>query len=266
MNNSKSEFPRDGSVLVVVTARMRSARCPGKVLAELAGKPLIEHLLERMVWVAGREQVVLATSESPENKILVELAESLGVAGFIGDEEDVLGRHVEVARRYEAEHVVRVTGDNPLTDLGLVQSLTALQLAEGADYSYVPGDALFMGILPELISREALERSHRDGEERHRSEFVTLYIKEKPNKFQIRQMKIPETLYRPEFRLTVDEPPDLELMRTVFERLYRQGKIIQTQQAIELLDAEPALAAVNKHIVHRAANLRSVILDGSILD
>ena len=117
MNNSKSEFPRDGSVLVVVTARMRSARCPGKVLAELAGKPLIEHLLERMVWVAGREQVVLATSESPENKILVELAESLGVAGFIGDEEDVLGRHVEVARRYEAEHVVRVTGDNPPSDL-----------------------------------------------------------------------------------------------------------------------------------------------------
>ncbi len=262
--NSTPEFPGDGRVLVVITARMRSERCPGKVVAELAGKPLLEHLLERMVWVAGRKQVVLATAESSENRILVELAERLGVAGFTGDEEDVLGRHVEVARRYDAEHVVRVTGDNPLTDLGLIRSLTALHLAEGADYTYVPGDALLMGILPELVSREALERSHRDGEDRHRSELVTLYIKENPDRFRIRQMKIPETLYRPDFRLTVDEPPDLELMRAVFERLYRPGEVLQTRQAIELLEAEPALAAVNAHIGHRAANLRSVALDDGI--
>ena len=69
----------DGEVLVVVSARMRSARCPGKAVAPLAGKPLLTHLLERLRTLAG-EQVVLATSESPENDGLVRLAETSDVS------------------------------------------------------------------------------------------------------------------------------------------------------------------------------------------
>ncbi|MGH9334735.1 MAG: cytidylyltransferase domain-containing protein, partial [Vicinamibacteria bacterium] len=134
---SDGELWKDGRLLVVVSARMKSLRCPGKAMAPLAGKPLLEHLLERVLSVAGPERVVLATSVDPANDVLVEVAEKLGVAGFRGDEEDVLGRHVEVARRWKAEHVVRVTGDNPLTDLPLIESLGRRQLEEDADYTYV---------------------------------------------------------------------------------------------------------------------------------
>ena len=75
-----------------------------------------------------------------------------------------------------------------------------------------------------MISREALEVSHGDGEDRHRSELVTLYIKENPSRFRIERVDIPENLYRPSYRLTVDEPEDLELMEKIFERLYRPGQ------------------------------------------
>jgi spore coat polysaccharide biosynthesis protein SpsF len=250
-------------VIAVVSARMASRRCPGKAMALLAGRPLLQHLLERLLSVKELDGVVLATSEASENHVLVELAETLGVGVFAGDEEDVLGRYVEVARRWQADDVVRVTADNPLTDLSLIRSLVALHRRERADYTYVPGDALLMGILPEVISRQALEQSHRDGEDRHRSELVTLYIKENPERFRIAKAELSESLYRPAYRLTVDEPPDLELMEEIFDRLYRPGEVLETAAAIRLLDEEPGLVRINGHLRHGKANLRSVELDNS---
>ncbi len=248
-------------VVCVVSARMRSSRCPGKAIAPLAGRPLLEHLLKRLLSVEELDGVVLATSASPENQVLVELGERVGVGVFAGDEEDVLGRYVEVADRWQADAVVRVTGDNPLTDLSLVRSLASLHQEQDADYTFVPGDALLMGILPEVISRSALTVSHRDGEDRHRSELVNLYIKENPERFRVVKAELPEPLYRPAYRLTVDEAEDLKLMEAIFDRLYRPGEVLDTAEAIRLLDKEPRLAAINAHLRHGASNLRSVELD-----
>jgi spore coat polysaccharide biosynthesis protein SpsF len=252
-------------VVILVTARMASARCPGKALAPLAGRPLLEVLLDRLASVPGCA-LALATSERSENDPLAALAERLGVDVFRGDEEDVLRRHVDAARSLGADHVVRVTGDNPLTDLETLGALVSLHLEEAADYTYVPGDALLMGILSEVISRGALERSWERGEDRHRTELVTLYIKEHPEEFRVSLGRLPEGLYRPELRLTVDEPEDVELMQRIFERLARPGHRVGTREAIALLDAEPALQKINAHLRHRAANLRSVSLDGRVAE
>ena len=253
-----------GRVVVVVSARMASTRCPGKVLAPLAGRPLLAVLLHRMASVRGVEGLVLATSVSPENDPLEDVARRAGCDVFRGDEEDVLRRHVECARARGADHVVRVTGDNPLTDIETTERLVDLHRRTGADYTYVPGDALLMGILSEVISREALERSWQKGEARHRSELVTLYIKEHPEEFVIATGELPADLYRPEYRLTVDEPEDVRLMQAVFARLDAPGGCVRTRDAIALLDTQPALARSNAHLRHKSANLRSVALDAAI--
>jgi spore coat polysaccharide biosynthesis protein SpsF len=253
-----------GRVLVVVSARMASMRCPGKALAPLAGRPLLEVLLERMAAVRGVEGLVLATSVNSENDPLAAIATRVGVSVFRGDEDDVLGRHLECARAYDADHVVRVTGDNPLTDVETTESLVALHRQQGADYTYVPGDALLMGILSEVISRSALERSWSEGEARHRSELVTLFIKEHPQEFVIATGALPPDLYRPSYRLTVDEPEDVRLMQALFARLATPGRWVRTRDAIALLDAEPELAVTNAHLRHKGANLRSVALDAGI--
>jgi spore coat polysaccharide biosynthesis protein SpsF len=251
-------------VVAVVSARMASSRYPGKAMAPLAGRPLLAVLLERVASARGLEGVVLATSNNRENDVLAHLALEGGFTVFRGDEEDVLRRHVECAHAVGADHVVRVTGDNPLTDIETLQHLVALHLGGGADYTYVPGDALLMGILPEVVSAAALERSWHRGEERHRSELVTLYIKEHPDEFKIRTSELPAGLYRPQYRLTVDEAEDVALMQGLFERLSAPGKIVTVREAIAVLDREPELAKVNAHLRHKAANLRSVELDAGI--
>jgi spore coat polysaccharide biosynthesis protein SpsF len=251
-------------VVAVVSARMASSRYPGKALAPLKGRPLLEVLLERIASSPALDSVALATSGRPENEPLIEIARRMGVPAFRGDEDDVLRRTVDCARSMGADHVVRVTGDNPLTDLETMERLVELHLASAADYSYVPGDALLMGILPEVIARTALERSWNQGEARHRSELVTLYIKEHPGEFKIQTAELPEGLYHPQLRLTVDEKEDVELMQALFERLQAPGKIVSTREAIELLLREPELARINAHLSHKAHNVRSVELDKAI--
>jgi spore coat polysaccharide biosynthesis protein SpsF len=215
--------------------------------------------------VRGVSGVVLATSARPENDVLAALADPFGIPVFRGDEDDVLRRHLDCARAVGAKHVVRVTGDNPLTDVETTEALIALHLEKGADYTYVPGDALLMGILSEVISTEALTRSWERGDARHRSELMTLYIKEHPEEFRIALGTLPAHLYRPQYRLTVDEPEDVELMQAVFARLARPRHVVTTREAIALLDSEPALAAINATARHKAGNLRSVALDATIM-
>jgi spore coat polysaccharide biosynthesis protein SpsF len=253
------------AVWIVVSARMASSRSPGKALADLGGRPLLEVLLERMRTVQGVSGVALATSVRPENDALAAVAARLAVPVFRGDEDDVLLRHLDCARWLEAEHVVRVTGDNPLTDVGTAEALVARHLDAGADYTYVPGDALLMGILSEVISAHALARAWERGEARHRSELMTLYIKEHPAEFRIALGALPAELYRPRYRLTVDEPEDLALMQALFSRLARPGHVVTTREAIALMDADPTLAAMNAAAQHKAANLHSVALDASIV-
>ena len=251
-------------VVAIVSARMASSRYPGKALVPLAGRPLLQVLLERIASSPELDSVALATSTSPDNQPLVDIARKLGVPAFQGDDEDVLRRYVDCARSMGADHVVRVTGDNPLTDLETLEKLVALHLQTGADYTYVPGEALLMGILSEVIAKSALEASWDRGEARHRSELVTLYIKENPQEFKIRTAALPGGLRRPHYRLTVDEKEDVELMQLLFERLQQPGRIVTTREAIKLLDREPELAKLNAHLSHKAHNVRSVELDATI--
>ena len=212
----------------------------------------------------GCDGLVLATSANAENAPLVELAKGMGVSCYRGDEDDVLRRYIDCAKHVGAQHVVRVTGDNPLTDVATIERLVALHRAENADYTYVPGDALLMGILAEVISLRALERSWNRGEPRHRSELMTLYIKENPRQFRIRTLELAPELYRPAYRLTVDEPADVQLMQAIFDRLDAPGTVVETREAIALLDREPDLARINAHLQHKAGNIRSVALDAGV--
>ena len=248
----------------LVTARMASARCPGKALQELLpGEPLLAILIARMRTSKVVDEVALATSVNPENDAIADLGRSLGVRVFRGAEDDVLRRHVDAAREFDADHLVRVTGDNPLTDVGTMDALVALHHERGADYTYVPGEALLMGILAEVISSEALARSWDLGEAKHRSELVTLYIKEHPAEFKIAMLDLDPALLRPGYRLTVDHPEDLRLQREIFTALGK-GILVDTRDATALLDSRPDLVAINAHLTHKGVNHRSVELDAMV--
>jgi spore coat polysaccharide biosynthesis protein SpsF len=93
----------------------------------------------------------------------------------------------------------------------------------------------------ELIRLKALEESHAKGDNRHRSELCTLYIREHHQSFKIVRLEIPEELNRKDLRFTVDNPEDLAVCRIVYGVFKERAPKIPVTEIIKFLDKNPKL-------------------------
>jgi spore coat polysaccharide biosynthesis protein SpsF len=233
-------------VIAIVQARIGSTRLPGKVLMNIANKPMLWHVVDRLKRAKTLNMIVLATSIKEQDRILVEFAEKNGMKSFAGSEDDVLDRYLRVAEKIGADIVVRVTADNPLTDPYIIDRMVTKHIEMSADYTCV--NDLPLGTSAEVISIDTLKRVHELGTKPHYREHVTTFIKENPKLFDMYVMDIENNLQRPELRLTVDTEEDLNLMRIIYARLYRPDRIISIDKVIDLLDKQPELRGINAHI------------------
>src|SRR5437763_16000587 len=106
------------NTLCVVQARMGSTRLPGKVMAELAGRPALAFMLDRLAPIEV-DQLVVATSTDEADDQIEALAAEKSVPVVRGSEDDVLARFIVALDAYPATNVVRLTGDCPLMDPAL---------------------------------------------------------------------------------------------------------------------------------------------------
>lgn len=191
----------------VVQARMGSTRLPGKVLKPIAGRPLLDHVIGRLSSLRSEVLPIVATTVEKNDDAIVARCGELGVKCFRGSEPDVLGRYVACARAYGLDHVVRLTADNPFTDIEELDRLIDLHLALGNDYTHSFG-VMPLGVGAEMFTRAALERSGRDGHAPNHREHVNEYIQENPQSFRIGQLDVPAAKNHPEISLTVDTEDD----------------------------------------------------------
>jgi spore coat polysaccharide biosynthesis protein SpsF len=245
-------------VVAVVQARNGSERLPEKVLARLGDKPVIAHVLAALEAATTVDEVVLATTEAPVDDRLADVARELGFRVHRGSEEDVLGRFVDAVEGDPADVVLRQTGDNPLLDPGIVDTAVAEYLKGGCDYVSNNVERTWpRGMDVEVVSREALERSHREGQRPEDREHVTVYIRTHPELFRIRQVHAPARETWPDLRLTLDTPADFELLTRVFGELYEPGRIIHAGAVIDWFRAHPDVAAINAGIEQKTVLGRS---------
>ncbi|HTV03316.1 MAG TPA: NTP transferase domain-containing protein [Luteitalea sp.] len=191
--------------LVILQARLGSQRLPGKVMAPLAGVPLVEYCLVRLL-AAGVGPVVLATTTRPEDAALLAVAERLGVESLTGSVDDVLARFADVVRRHpDAQQILRATADNPFVDIdGPARVLAAL--GAGADYAVEEG--LPLGTAVEGVRRDVLLQAHREAATPYDREHVTPWVRRVDG--VVRAMPAAPAIVRaPDLRLTVDTPDDL---------------------------------------------------------
>lgn len=231
--------------ICIVQARMTSTRLPGKVLASLEGKTIIEHVYERLSESKKINEIVFAIPDSEENRVLEEFLSRKKIKFFLGSEENVLERFYKCAEKYNADIVIRVTCDNPLVDYEAIDLL--IDELEHSHLDYITTEGLPLGCSTEVFTFQALETAFQKAGKDYEKEHVTPYIFEHPESFKVEKMNAPAALHHPGMRFTVDTGEDLKLMKAIYHALYRD-KPINLRDVIELVLKRPELMQINAHI------------------
>ncbi len=199
--------------VAIIQSRLGSTRLPRKAFALINGRPLIEHVILRAAQISGLDRLIVATTTLEEDRPLVELCGLLHVPVFRGSGPDVLARYYRCARAFEADVVVRITGDCPLLDP--VSSTLVLQEFLEGDDDYVSNTPAIGtdGWDTEVMTFRALRRAHREATGRTDREHVTPYIREHTEQFRVGRY-VPFRIPGDE-KWSVDTQEDLERVRAV---------------------------------------------------
>jgi spore coat polysaccharide biosynthesis protein SpsF len=240
-----------GKVIGVITARILSDQSPNMIMKDIAGKTSFAHHVERLNRVKGIDGIFLATSKNKDNKSLIEEADKLGCGWYEGDEDDVVERHIALCERECAEAVIRVTGNCPLFDIDTPTVFVNEFKRQYHDFIYVSNLSTIYGTLSELISYNALLEVHKHYE----GAAVSLYIRKNMELFDTFGIEIEESLCRPEYRLILDRQPDLDLVRYIYNDLYK-GEPLNLGEVYMWLDDNPDIAKINKDIKAHSINIQ----------
>lgn len=236
-------------VVAVIQARTSSERLPRKVLLPLGDRPVIDHVIAAVKSATLVDHVVLATTVNTGDDDLVAAGERMGVGVFRGSESDVLGRFVGALAGDAADVVIRHTADDPLLDPRVIDAVVGDFLRGGCDYaSNILARSWPRGLDTEVFSREALVRTDREGRLPEHREHVTIYMRTHPERFRLRNVVAPADETWPELRLCVDTQEDYELLRQVFNALWKPRCIVDVKTVVAWLKAHPEVAALNAGI------------------
>ena len=230
----KSSLIKDEEVGLVIQARMGSTRLPGKVLMDLCGKPVLLHIIEQLKNLKEEYKRVIITSTEEKDNAIENFCKENKILFFRGSEDDVLDRYYQAAKLFKLQHIVRLTGDNPLVDANNLQFLIEEHLKNNADYSSNKSEVnsgLPEGIGAEIFTFSALEKSWIDGKKDNHREHVNEYILENQDKFKVLFVKIRDSRLSTckDLRLTIDTREDFEFVEGMIKLLQSNNLEINLQ-------------------------------------
>lgn len=204
---------------------MGSVRLPGKVMKPLAGKPMIQWIIERLQGCKKADVLILATTSLHQDDPLAVLAQGRGVEVFRGAGEDVLDRYYQCAQARGLDDIIRATGDNPFVDPEECDRLIDFYLERDLDYAAaLAGEkgGFPIGVGTEIFHFSVLERSWKEAcLPRHR-EHANEYILDHPELFKLGTMPAPPEKCAPEMSLTVDTADQFEFAEAVYAAYFKQ--------------------------------------------
>jgi spore coat polysaccharide biosynthesis protein SpsF len=204
-------------LIVIVQARLSSARLPGKVLRPLAGRPLLGRLLDRLQLAKRAAEIIVATSVEKDDDQIAHFCAKSGVRCFRGPLADVAERLAGAAESVGAPAFVRVSGDSPFMSPVLVDEVITLYQAHDVDLATNVQVRTFpAGLSVEAIRLGALRRAQKlmlAGEAEH----VTQAFYRRPRDFRIANLASGQEWGG--IHLSVDTPESLMLAEKMYEAL-----------------------------------------------
>jgi spore coat polysaccharide biosynthesis protein SpsF (cytidylyltransferase family) len=233
-------------IVGIVQARTNSSRLPKKVLADIEGKPLIWHIVNRLKQVQNISDVVISTTVNDADKQLCRFADSENIPYYAGSEYDILDRLYQTGKKFDSTILIKVNGDCPLIDPTIINRGLDLYLASEKAPDLVVNslkntypDGTQFGI----FNFKTLSKLWSQIQDRFWREFIYMYLVENTNKFQIRNVENDIDLSH--LRWVVDYPEDLEFVRAVYGRLYKKNPTFLIPNILSVLEKNPDLVKIN---------------------
>ena len=244
---------------------MSSTRLPGKVLIPILGKPMLALQIKRVLEAREISDLVIATSDQPDDDPIEKLCNLMNVHCFRGSLENVLDRFYRAAVKFSASSIVRLTGDCPLADPNIIDCAIKLHSRESLDYVSNTIERTWpQGLDVEVMRFDILERVWNRAALPSELEHVTLHITNNQENYSIGHLRNEKGDYS-RFRWTVDQGEDLLLVKMVYEALYPGNELFNTDDVLDLIDQRPELGRINADVDRRAGLNKSYANDREFL-
>ena len=237
-------------ILTVIQARMSSTRLPRKVMLPILGKPLLIRMIERVGTAELIGKIVVATSTNPEDDKIEELCMENNISCFRGHLTDLLDRHYQTGKSFGADAVVKIPSDCPLIDPQIIDRVLKFYIDNPDKYDFVSN--LHPATYPdgndvEVMSFNALEKAWKESNKQLEREHTTPYFWENPDKFRIGNVVWETGMdYSTTHRWTIDFEADYQLIKKVYEELYKNNSVFGLYDILKLLQENPDIAEINQ--------------------
>ena len=269
---------------------MSSSRLPGKILADIAGQPMLRRVFTRTSRAQTLDHVLFATTTDVSDDPVAEYCEFSGIPFTRGSLYDVLDRYYQAASRARADVVVRITADCPLIDPALIDdAVNAIwgrfegmpDPLDSLNRPLLPDELVFaadfvcnrlpppwnrtypIGLDVEVCTFAALQKAWREAKEPQQREHAMPYLYEGVELSAISRQLSAGTSPRGfriallnhtsdfgDYRWTVDTPEDLEFMRQVYRRFDGRDDF-SWKEVLDLVHNEPKLMEINASVQHK---------------
>ncbi|RPI92125.1 MAG: acylneuraminate cytidylyltransferase [Chloroflexi bacterium] len=255
-------------VIAIIQGRMSSSRLPGKILADIAGQPMLQRVFLRTSRAATVTETVFATTTDPSDDPVAEYCNFSGIPLRRGSLYDVLDRYYQTAKQTKADVVVRITADCPVIDPALIDDVVKALLDDEYDFVCnrlpLPWHRTYpIGLDVEACTFKNLEKAWKVAKEPQHREHAMPYFYEgvelsavsrqleqgiSPRGFRVALLHY--TTDFGDYRWTVDTPQDLEFIRQIYSRFDGRDDFTW-KEVLDVVHNEPKLMEINADVKHK---------------
>ena len=228
---------------VILQVRTGSTRLPGKALLNICGKTVIEHIIDRAKNIDS-DGIIVAVPDS-EGDFFCDLILKTGVFLFKGDEENLISRYFFASKKYGVDIIIRLTGDNLFIHPEFCSLAVEKLIKENADYVNIVGAPIGTGV--DVFTFKALEKAYNfsDLTSDEKEHIIPVFFR---NDFKKAFVEAEGILNFPELRLTLDTKEDYKFVRVIYEKIYKEGEIIDLKDVIGFVKENPDVLEINKDV------------------
>jgi len=224
----------------LITARLKSSRLPLKLLLDLNGKSVFERVVERCKLVSNIDEIILCTSNNPQDKPLIDAALKNDIYYYLGNEEDVLQRLSDAATFFDLDYIINITGENPLFSIYHANLVVNMAKQEKYDFIHIKGlpiGCAVYGIRPEALKVVCEIKEEIDTE-------IWGPLINRPELFKVKEIEIDYFLNKPDLRITTDYYEDYMFIQAIYN-FFSTDQIPSLTSVMKILNENPELTEIH---------------------